>query len=437
MPDQPKISVLIPVYNVKTYLRECLDSLEKQTFPEMEVVCIDDGSTDGSGEILDEYAARDARFNVLHVPNGGYGAAINRGLEAAGGDYVGIVESDDTIAPDIYEKLYRAAADKGFPDVVKADACFCWDTYGYRYRFHRGDREADYGRVLHSDEKGKRFDFLMNIWTGIYLRAFLEQYKIRCHESPGASYQDNGFWMQTMTFAESTLFLNEAGYFYRQDNAGASVKSAGKPLAMDNEYEWTERELAEKGAGLADIARCRYFRLMRNYGSFLRTSAEYKDELVPKMAEEFERYKACVPADTGVYNNYSYFMKDPAGRAAEQKRFRERTFSAWDGAEDIVIYGAGHSAEPMLRMLLNYGYGDKIAGFVVTDPAGQRGHIGAFPVFALKELPEKADLKKTAVILSVSTRSKYYPEMSASLQALGITEWTVLDDMFRYFYLIA
>lgn len=437
MSDYVIISVIVPVYNVKTYLCECLDSLVQQTFRGLEIICIDDGSTDESGEILDEYAAKHACLKVLHVPNAGYGAAINRGLAAAKGDYIGIVESDDTIAPDMFEKLYRAAEENDFPDAVKADAFFCWDTYGYRYRFHRADRETDYGRVLHSDEKTKRFDFLMNIWTGIYRKAFLEQYKIRCQETPGASYQDNGFWMQTMTFAEGTLFLNEACYFYRQDNAGASVKSAGKPLAMDREYEWTEKELTRKGAGQADIDRCRYFRLMRNYGSFLRTSADYKDELVSRMAEEYEKYKSCVPAGTGVYTNYSYFMEDPAGRAAEQKHFREAIFSVWDAAEHIVIYGAGRSAEPVLRMLLNYGYGSKLLGFAVTDPTGQRDHIGAFPVFALKELPQRANPEKTAVILSVSSSSKYYSEMSASLQAVGITGWTEKDDMFRYLYLIA
>lgn len=86
------VSVLVPVYNVKTYLRECLDSLAAQTLEHIEFVCIDDGSTDGSSEILDEYAGRDARFRVIHKENSGYGMSMNIGLRAACGKYIGIVE---------------------------------------------------------------------------------------------------------------------------------------------------------------------------------------------------------------------------------------------------------------------------------------------------------------------------------------------------------
>ena len=104
-----KISILVPCCNVEKYIRECLESIRVQTHTNIEVICINDGSTDGTGDIIDEYVASDARFKVIHKPNSGYGDSMNKGLEAATGDYIGIVESDDWIDPNMYEVLYQTA----------------------------------------------------------------------------------------------------------------------------------------------------------------------------------------------------------------------------------------------------------------------------------------------------------------------------------------
>lgn len=92
-----EISILVPVYNVEKYLRSCLDSILTQTFSNFEVICVDDGSSDKSGYILDEYARKDARIKVKHKENSGYGQTMNIAVSMASGKYIGIVESDDTI----------------------------------------------------------------------------------------------------------------------------------------------------------------------------------------------------------------------------------------------------------------------------------------------------------------------------------------------------
>ena len=94
----PRFSIIIPVYNVAPYLRECLDSLLAQTFADWEAVCVDDGSTDGGGAILDEYAARDARFRVFHQPNAGVSAARNFALDNTRGEWIGFLDADDSIS---------------------------------------------------------------------------------------------------------------------------------------------------------------------------------------------------------------------------------------------------------------------------------------------------------------------------------------------------
>lgn len=103
----PKISVIIPVYNTEKYLKKCLDSIIHQTMKDLEIICVDDGSTDSCPDILDAYAEKDSRIRVIHRGNQGLVSARKTGIAAAGGRYVGYVDSDDWIEPDMYEKLFR------------------------------------------------------------------------------------------------------------------------------------------------------------------------------------------------------------------------------------------------------------------------------------------------------------------------------------------
>ena len=166
---QPKVSIIVPTYNVEPYLRECLDSICRQTLKDIEIICVNDGSTDGSLAIINEYAERDSRIVVLDGPNGGYGKGMNRGLDRATGEYIGIVEPDDFIALTMYEDLYAIASEHDL-DFVKADF----------YRFTReenGDMELKYNHLDKTDTwYNKVFDpsqepealrFIMNTWSGI------------------------------------------------------------------------------------------------------------------------------------------------------------------------------------------------------------------------------------------------------------------------------
>lgn len=110
----PKFSIIIPVYNVEPYLRECLDSVLAQTFADWEAICVDDGSTDGSGAILDEYAAKDPRFRVLHQKNAGVGQARNAGLEVAKGTWIGFLDADDVWHCEFLSGIVSAMAQ--YPD---------------------------------------------------------------------------------------------------------------------------------------------------------------------------------------------------------------------------------------------------------------------------------------------------------------------------------
>ena len=112
-----KVSVIIPVYNVEKYLRECIDSILNQTLHELELICVDDGSTDGSLEILQAYEKKDNRVTVLTQHNQGAGAARNKGLQIAKGEYLSFLDADDFFAPGMLEEAYRKCKS------VSADVC--------------------------------------------------------------------------------------------------------------------------------------------------------------------------------------------------------------------------------------------------------------------------------------------------------------------------
>ncbi len=103
----PKVSVIVPVYNGEKYLKECLDSILSQTLSDIEIICVNDGSTDGSYDILENYKLKDSRIKIINKPNTGYGNSMNVGIQESQGEFIGIVESDDYVEPNMYELLYQ------------------------------------------------------------------------------------------------------------------------------------------------------------------------------------------------------------------------------------------------------------------------------------------------------------------------------------------
>ena len=134
--DMPLISVIVPVYNTKAHLARCIGSILEQTYEHLEVILVDDGSTDGSGALCDAFAARDSRVQVLHQRNGGSGAARNAGLERCTGAYVAFVDSDDYLLPQMYDSMRRALEEH------RAAVCVC------QWQYQRGGEwVVDSGRV--------------------------------------------------------------------------------------------------------------------------------------------------------------------------------------------------------------------------------------------------------------------------------------------------
>ena len=185
----PKVSVIVPVFNVQNYLEECLDSIVSQTLREIEIICVDDGSTDRSAEILQRYAQRDTRVKLIHKPNRGYGHTINMGIRYATGKYIGIVESDDFIRADMFEVLWEKA-EKHSLDFIKSDFKYFTGEKSNRIteRVMTCPRLGWYYRIWNASKEPKLLEAnLMNV-TGIYRLDFLRKYDIKAipHRKVGA-----------------------------------------------------------------------------------------------------------------------------------------------------------------------------------------------------------------------------------------------------------
>ncbi len=424
----PKVSVVVPVYNVEQYLCQCLDSIRAQTMEDIEIICINDGSTDASGEIADRYAGMDERIKVFHKENAGYGAAMNTGIRVAAGEYIGIVESDDRISPDMYAVLYNAARDNHL-DFVKSDAYYWFEQLNYQKRTHEKSLDAMYNQILGENERNLFFDFLMNIWTGLYKKEFLNQNAIFFNESPGASYQDNGFWMQTCFYAERAMWLNEAFYYYRQDNPDASVKSLSKMMAMTEEYEYLEKIVKARQQEYL-LPYVYAMRLVRLKGTFYRIEDRRKQDFIYQIQQDYGKYKAYIKYNRYIDDWMREFLKSPReycdnliNKKAEVKN------RIWE-SEGVVIYGAGRQGDIVMRILYNEGLKDKIYCFAVSDAQGNE-LMGSKTVLGIHRAHEC--YPRALYLLAAEPGSKSYLEMREQLNKLEVYDYLQMTDFLEKF----
>lgn len=253
MSSIPKISVVVPIYNVEVYLHKCLKSIQDQTLTDIEVICVNDGSTDQSLRIIEEFVTNDKRFKVINKSNSGYGHTVNMGMDEARGEYVGIVESDDFIAPDMYETLYHYTLDKA-PEIVKGDFFYYWSTPSERVEPAKILSKKPHETVISAVQYDSLFDAPPSLWSAIYLKSFLQENKIRLLETAGASFQDTSFTFKVLACANKLVLTPKEILYYRQDNVNSSVKSNTKIFNICDEINEMEKFLQ------ADPNRLRQFK---------------------------------------------------------------------------------------------------------------------------------------------------------------------------------
>ena len=239
------VSVLMPIYNASKYLEQSLTSALQQSLSEIEIICINDGSTDNSLDIIKKYTRDDKRITVIDKTNSGYGDSMNSGLKIAKGEYVAILEPDDWYEPNMLKTLYQLATKHNL-DVVKGDFYQYSNQTKQDRQYHLFEPEQC-DKIFDSSQDTFIYYLQPSIWSAIYKRKFLTRNNISFLDTPGASYQDTSFNFKVFATARRAMFVNKPLLHYRIDNSQSSINNIAKKLPyIDKEYDEIDHFIKEK-----------------------------------------------------------------------------------------------------------------------------------------------------------------------------------------------
>lgn len=250
MNENPLVSVIITAYNVEKYIKQCIESLLAQTFSPIEFILVDDGSTDRTGEICDEYAQADSRIHVIHRANGGPSAARNAGLAIARGKYIGYVDGDDWIEPEMYRKMYDACEEN------RAQMAIC----SYRQYGEGAEESRPTGNVLVLSRMqamelyimgDKQYHIYNSVWSKLFLRSLIDDLRFQ----EGHKSEDIMYTTCTLGKVETCVFIDELLYNYRTDRVGSIMNSKLEERRFADEIPFIREQIAYlKGLGMVELS---------------------------------------------------------------------------------------------------------------------------------------------------------------------------------------
>lgn len=248
--NQSLISVIVPIYKVELYLQRCLNSIVNQTYTNLEIILVDDGSPDGCPQICDEYASNDKRIVVIHKENGGLSDARNAGLDVCKGEYVSFVDSDDWIATSFIESLIREInnhnADIGVANFIRTTSL---SSVRINPNYSRNIEELD---SLQSVKKLWTDDYVtfVTAWGKLYKASLFSDIRF----PKGKIHEDECTTYKLLYRASKTVFLNTPLYFYFQRNDSIMAKASSDSLrildAMVDRYHFFKKNNEKEIVGL-------------------------------------------------------------------------------------------------------------------------------------------------------------------------------------------
>lgn len=388
------VSVIIPVYNAGKYIEECLDSLLHQTYPDFEIICVDDGSTDRSLEILRGYEKQDGRISVLTQKNQYAGVARNAGMERAKGKYLLFLDADDFFREDLLERAV-CEAEKGRTEILAFDAirfddcskqvlCGSWKVLSKEL----------FGDGIKPSEKLSDVIYRFTTpapWNKLFLREFVEENKFRFQALPRTN--DLFFTYAALSCAERIGVLNEKLLYYRVNNGASLQENLDKSPAVFKEALYALKDfLKERGVweafrgSFADMAAAVCVNSVTNIHSeklYREMCGRLKEEIIPALDLRYE--------------------------AADEQLKEE----VWQERE-LVVYGAGAVASALVRYLLVCRHYDRSRIRVAVTSAKNSG--AALQGIKIEEIDAvDADRKETPVVIAVSEECQQ-KEMEAYLR---------------------
>ncbi len=368
-----EISVIIPVYNTEKYLIECMDSVLSQDFADMEILCIDDGSTDSSGAILDDFASKNAKVRVFHISNGGYGHAVNYGIDLARGKYISIVEPDDYLEGEMLKTLYLAAEEYKLEIISSNYKHFMGSGKERIFWIEQVMGEGEfYHKVQNPFFERDLFKGTYLNQAGLFQRDFINKYVIRHHESPGASYQDVGFRLQTLAYCKRFMILKDAFYCHRDDNPNSSIHNRTCLDWIIDEYAFVYRQMENNKdvleCFLPEFTRCKVTDYLGQY-----------DRLVPELRMDFLKIIRKEFMDIEQKGKFitakltdrqrkriQFIIKEPYNYAKREIMLREEMHNLLIKQDAFIIYGIGMFGKKIFDVMDDSDR-EKLRGFAVSD----------------------------------------------------------------------
>ncbi len=428
-----RVSVVIPVYNVEKWLPACLDSVLSQTLRDIEVICVDDASPDGSGAIMDAYVAKDSRVQAVHLSeNHMQGYARNRGLERAKGEYVYFLDSDDMIEPDSL-RLLAAAADADALDAVFFDSRVFFENPELMQTraFYEPVRHGKYeDRVYTGREMYRAFweqdDWNVYVQRTFWRRDFLIGNRLFFPE-PHVEHEDELFAFEAILKARRARYLPVNLFVYRiRENSVMTRGSKPKDffgyfIVFCSMIGFLRENGLDRDEACAGNAVHIYEVMMSHYPTFLSDPdpdawfAGHEDERLYTLFSWLQ-----VSQET-LRRRYASPVPDPLPISAGEP---PDLWAPVRPFERLYLYGAGRMAEAAFRRLLLGGL--VIEGFLVSDKAENPDRLHGFPVYGIDDVrPEEG----AAVI--VALRRSLHDEISRMLRARGWTHFLYANAKLR------
>lgn len=289
-----KVSVVIPVYNVEDYLVECMDSIVNQTLEDIEIICVNDGSTDKSLDILKEYAARDSRISVYSQENRGHAVATNRGMKLAKGKYLYLMDSDDILKVETaLEDTYKIAEEKNLDFIIFQAINYYMDKNEFMKKENYSmNALADFvgDRVFNwKDIKDYIFTITVTPWSKLYNREFIERSGARFPE--GLVFEDNVFFWEVLFSAERISFYREC-LFVRRWHSSSSTVSGGPQFKDSIQVMRLVWDVFKKFNVFKEFEEILYHRRIDlGYMRFRLIRDEFKEDYLIELRDSFDEIK--------------------------------------------------------------------------------------------------------------------------------------------------
>ena len=353
-----KLSIIIPVYNVEKYLEECLDSVLNQTLNDTEIICIDDGSTDNSLNILKEYSKKDKRIKIIPKENGGQASARNLGIKEAQGEYIAFVDSDDFIEPEMIEKLYTKAKDNNLDIAMCKISLYDNETEEINthawYYMLGVFRDFEKDVFSHKDTKEFTCEISVTPYNKIYKTSLIKDNNILFPE--GLIFEDEKFFYDVYLRAKRVSIVDEFLYYYRTNRKGSTVD-------ITKESDYTDlipifkqiRETFKETKNYEDykiLLANRFIHL--ELSRFTQTSSKYKEKYFNLMKEDLNE----LLEDQAITDNLESNVKSRVSKILKAKNYEEFKKLDEDKIFSVVMacYNAGKYLDETINSLIGQSF---------------------------------------------------------------------------------